>query len=43
MEAMQTATENTESKKTILWVDDEEIARKIQNPKKPSSGWMMRK
>jgi hypothetical protein len=30
MEAMQTATENTESKKTILWVDDEEIAGKYR-------------
>jgi CheY-like chemotaxis protein len=29
MEAMQTATENTESKKTILWVDDEEIALEV--------------
>jgi CheY-like chemotaxis protein len=26
---MQTATENTESKKTILWVDDEEIALEV--------------
>jgi CheY-like chemotaxis protein len=29
MEAMQTAMENTESKKTILWVDDEEIALEV--------------
>ena len=29
MEAMQTATENTETKKTILWVDDEEIALEV--------------
>ena len=29
MKAVQTATENTESKKTILWVDDEEIALEV--------------
>ncbi len=29
MEAMQIATENTESQKTILWVDDEEIALEV--------------
>ncbi len=29
MEAMQTATENTDSKKTILWVDDEDIALEV--------------
>ncbi len=30
MEAMQTATtENSDSKKTILWVDDEEIALEV--------------
>ena len=29
MEAMQTVTENIEPKKTILWVDDEEIALEV--------------
>ena len=29
MEAMQTATKNTDSRKTILWVDDEEIALEV--------------
>jgi two-component system cell cycle sensor histidine kinase/response regulator CckA len=29
MEAMQTATKNADSKETILWVDDEEIALKV--------------
>ena len=29
METMQTATKNTESRKTILWVDDEEIALEV--------------
>ena len=29
MEAMQTTRENTESKKTILWVDDEEVALEV--------------
>ena len=29
MEAMQIATKNTDSKKTILWVDDEEIALEV--------------
>jgi CheY-like chemotaxis protein len=29
MEAMQTAMKNADSKETILWVDDEEIALKV--------------
>jgi CheY-like chemotaxis protein len=29
MKAMQTATKNTEPRKTILWVDDEEIALEV--------------
>ena len=29
MEAMQTSTKNAESRKTILWVDDEEIALEV--------------
>ena len=29
MEAMQTATENPDSKRTILWVDDEEVALEV--------------
>ena len=29
MKAMQTATKNTDSRKTILWVDDEEIALEV--------------
>ena len=29
MQAIQAATENAESKKTILWVDDEEIALEV--------------
>jgi hypothetical protein len=29
MEAMQKATENIDSKKTNLWVDDEEIALEV--------------